>query len=325
MYEVIYRDKDGSRKFLELDMPTKTEVFAELKARGLSAICIKESFKSHSKENAISYWTVITTTLIVGGVIFLSLFFCNFKENKINRTKRSLSKESIKPTSTECTIKQSLTKSFVAKRHVVKTLKINKPVIENSGVLFKPEFNGRLVKWKHREKPVFKNTFENFVGSIITAIPGERFLEIDLEDEFDEAFKASLTNRIEVTSEDSEETAELKRAVIEAKEEVRRQVANGMRPRDIVIAARDELNKVADYRDNLQQEFDNYLVTQKDPTEVLQFVKEANDILAEYGALPLDAPDDLESAEEAILNAIENKVLELEKKMKDPEQKEDTK
>lgn len=325
MYVVFYRGQDGSRQSLELDVASKADVFAELKVRGLTAICIEERAKSRMRrKDASSRFTTIVILILVGAFLLTALFFV-LNKTRIDHKENSESQKIAETSPAERPTKKPHTRSFVAKRQVVKTGKIDKPVIENSGALFKPEFKGRLVKWKHREKPVFKNTFESFVGSIITAIPGERFLDIDLEDEFDEAFKASLTNRIEITSDDSEEVAELKRAVIEAKEEVRRQVAEGMRPRDIVTAARDELNKVADYRDNLQQEFDNYLVTEKDPAEVLRFVKEANDILAEYGALPLEAPDDLESAEDAIINAKENRVLELEEKLKVTEQKENAK
>ena len=313
LFIVTYRGKSGSREKLEIEAENKTEVFAKLKDLGINAIYIQEgrAIKKTKGLNLISLRAKVISIFSIISIILIFVFFLNSNFAEIET-----SAEHARQISPIENVKPKKRTSFVARKTPDKTAKFEKPIITNPDVFFHSTFKGRLVKWKYRETPVFTNQFESFVGSVLTAIPGERFLEIDLEDEFDEAFKASLANKIEILADDFAEVAALKRAVIEAKEEIRRQLADGVRPRDIVTAARDELNKIADYRDNLQSEFDEYLTTETDPGEVLRFVKEANELLAEYGALPLEAPDDLKSAEEAMINAKENKISEIEAKLK---------
>ena len=320
LYRITYRAKDGSRAVIEIKAASKAEVFPELKSRGINAISITEAKQSSLNNCMLSKKTAYKVILLVSFLVALFIFYkfsVTEKTNKLNLRTNDKKQLSLK----DDTSNESNPSRFVARKSPEKTKKLEKPVISNPNVLFSQTVKGRLVKWKTHSKPVFNNMFENFVGSILTAIPGERFLEIELEQEFDEAFKASLTNKIEISSHDSDEIRALKEAVIEAKEEVRKQVLKGMRPRDVITAARDEMNKIADYRDNLQSEFDKYLITENDPKQVLVFAKEANEILAEYGALPLEAPDDIEQAEDAMLNARENKLAELEAKEKSKERK----
>lgn len=313
LYRITYRANDGSRAVIELKATSKTEVFPELKSRGINAISITEAKQSSLNNCMLCKKTAQKVILLVSFLAALFIFYkFTVTESKLNLRTNGKKHLSLKDDTTN----ESNPSRFVARKLPEKTKKLEKPVISNPNVLFSQTVKGRLVKWKTHSKPVFNNMFENFVGSILTAIPGERFLEIDLESEFDEAFRASLTNKIEISSQDSDEIRALKVAVIEAKEEVRKQVMNGMRPRDVITAARDEMNKIADYRDNLQSEFDKYLITEKDPIQVLAFAKEANEILAEYGAYPLEAPDDIEQAEDAMLNARENRLAELEAKVK---------
>lgn len=188
---------------------------------------------------------------------------------------------------------------------------VEKPSAENVGIVLEAR-KGRVVKWAHREEPLFKNDFENYIVSFITATPGERFFEIDIGDEMDESFKASLTNNIVVKADDPAEIAAIKNATIQAKEEIRMRMAEGMRPSEVLVSIRDEMNKIADMRDKLQDEFNAILLKGTDPAEVLKFAKEANELLAEYDALPLDAPDDVEDAYDALEAAKEAAIEEIE-------------
>ena len=185
--------------------------------------------------------------------------------------------------------------------------------------------SARVIKWKTREKPIFTNAFEATLATLLTAEPGSRFLNIDFEDEFDEAFEASLKNKIVIAPDDPKDVAALKTAVLQAEQEIREKAVGGVRPRDIVANARDEMNKIADIRDKLQETLNNYLDTGDDPEEVLRIAKEGNAILAEYGAQPLDAPDDADGAYEALIGAktarIEVMDFEDRKRQKEQEKK----
>lgn len=197
-------------------------------------------------------------------------------------------------------------------------------MIGDADVFFAPKTLGRIVIWKIVNPPVFTNQFEGFVADVLTAVPGERFLDSELDDDFDEAFRESLKHAIVINDDDSEEVAAMKHAVMKAKEEVKRRVAEGERPRDIVLAARDELNKIADYRDNIQAAFNKYLLTENDPKEILRYEQEANALLDEYGACHIDGPHDEETAYEMIVSAKEEKIQELTESLSDSE-KENTK
>lgn len=316
-YTVRYRKPDGRLSSLVVEAERRSDVFQELNRQGINAISISEGVAIAKPRRKYKGIVGISASVIIAVIIALWIGGNKVNDNQSAKTQKEKMNEVALLSGKTSKPKE---KTFTGRKNAVKTEAIEKPILRNPDVFLTPKTKARVVKWKHREEPVFKNTFESFVGSVMTAIPGERFLDIDLEDEFDEAFQSSLTNKIEITKEDSEEVVALKQAVIDAKNEVRRLVQQGQRPRDIVLEARNELNKIADYRDGLQSEFDKYLVTEKDPNEVLKFVKEANEMLEEYGALPLDAPDDIESAEEALLNAKENRMQELEILLKEENQ-----
>lgn len=192
------------------------------------------------------------------------------------------------------------------------TKSIKQPELTDGNPIVKQKALGRVVQWKHRgSAPLFTNRFESLVCEIMTAIPGERFLDLDIEDEFDEAFAESLSHQITISPDDAEDVRYIKETVINAKNEVRQFVQEGNSARDIILNARDELNKIADYRDQLQESVNEFLVTASNVKEALKFVNEANQILAEYGALPVDGPDDEDTAYELMIHAKEEKIKKL--------------
>lgn len=200
---------------------------------------------------------------------------------------------------------------FVATNKAVKTAGIAKPEIIHPDMVIKPHVQGLLVKWKHTVKPTFTNSFENTVCELVTATPGERFLDFDIGDEMDEAYEDSLKQEIVINPDDSDEVKHLKQIVIDAREEVKREVDAGQKASDVIRAARDDLNMIADYRDKVQEAFNSYLLTETDPKEILAYADEANKVMSEYGALPIDAPDDEDEALEMMADAKQNRLDEL--------------
>ena len=174
-------------------------------------------------------------------------------------------------------------------------LAITPPAVEKADIIIEPRKKGREIILPRSEKEsIFNNEFEGFLCDMLTAEPGERFLEMELDENFDEAYKASLTNRIVIAPTDSEEVAEIKRAVIEARERVIEHVKDGGSPREIVLEARDELNKIADFRDELEQNIKKLMIGQNDPAVVKEYADEADRQLKEYGIPTFDYPSDNE-------------------------------
>ena len=212
---------------------------------------------------------------------------------------------------------------LVATNKAVKTAAVDRPVVEHAEVFMKPKIEGRLVIWKRRDPPpVFTNQFEGYVADILTTTPGERFLCDTVNDNFDEEFEESLNHKIEINTDDSEDIVALKQAVIEAKEEVRRQVVTGRKASEIVMESLREMNKIADYRDQVQAAFKSYLLTETDPKEVVKYEQEANAMLDEYDALHIDGPHDEEMALQMMIEAKEEKEKELSAKLEADEKKE---
>ena len=54
---------------------------------------------------------------------------------------------------------------------------------------------------------------------------------------------------------------------------------------------RDEMNRIADYRDLLQEDFDKLKETAS-AKKIMAYMKEANILLDEFGAAHLDLPED---------------------------------
>jgi hypothetical protein len=200
----------------------------------------------------------------------------------------------------------------LSKRKPKATKSIKLPELTDGNPIVKQKALGRVVQWKHRgAAPLFTNRFESLVCEIMTAIPGERFLDLDIEEEFEESFQESLAHQITISPDDTEDVRYMKEIVINAKKEVQKLIQEGNSAREIILNARDELNKIADYRDKLQESVNEFLVTATDVKETLKFVNEVNQILAEYGAMPVDGPDDEDTAYELMIHGKEEKLKKL--------------
>ena len=140
-------------------------------------------------------------------------------------------------------------------------------------------------------KPIFTNSAENIIGGLLSARPGERFVPVELGEDFDMDFEESLKSPIVINDDDSIENAVTKEAVIKAKEQIAAGMESGQKPSEVVMSMRDEMNRIADYRDLLQEDFDKLKET-AGAEKIMSYLKEANMLLDEFGAEHLDLPED---------------------------------
>ena len=140
-------------------------------------------------------------------------------------------------------------------------------------------------------KPAFSNSAENIIGGLLSSKPGERFLPVELGQDFDDDFVESLKTPIMIGADDPDETVILKNAVIRAKSQIEAGMAKGQKPSEIITAMRDEMNKIADWRDLMQEDF-NKIKETGTANDIETYLKEANQLLDEFGADHLDLPDD---------------------------------
>ena len=178
--------------------------------------------------------------------------------------------------------------SFIATNQTKITRNVPKPVISMADVFYECRMADGTPTFK---RPIFDNSSENYIAGILTETPGVRFLELELGEDFDEQFAESLKSPIEINLSDSDDDKLVKQAVIAAKQSIERYMKEGMKPSEIVTAARDEMNKIADYREQLDRNLQLLMSNEEDPALIRLYVAESNTTLAEYGAPPIILPD----------------------------------
>ena len=127
------------------------------------------------------------------------------------------------------------------------------------------------------------------IARFIIIPPGEpMFGERAYDDAFIRDFEASLKEPIIVTKDDSEEDAELKRAMIEVKAEIMERVRAGETVKDILESNRTEMRKLAQYKRDLQLEvFKAAADPTKTPEDIDDLMGAADTLLQEKGLKPI--------------------------------------
>ena len=125
----------------------------------------------------------------------------------------------------------------------------HKQVKANAGIIGQDFPNN-----KHKPKrKLFKHHSENYICGIMRTPLGMPIVRGRLPKNFDEDFVKSYAEEIKIELEDTEEDIAYKQAMIDFKEEVKDQIANGASISQIVLEAREEQNKLAEYRKNLMR------------------------------------------------------------------------
>jgi hypothetical protein len=156
------------------------------------------------------------------------------------------------------------------------------------GNLFYKSVSGGRLLFK---EPIFKYHSENILAGILTARPGERLLPVNFDAEFDKDFVRSMKEDIILGDDVTSDDGRVKEAVKKFKDMIHDASLRGERPSEIIMSMRDEMNRVADYRELLSEDFDK-VKNEGSAQEIEDYLKEANELLKEFGADPLDLPDD---------------------------------
>ena len=177
---------------------------------------------------------------------------------------------------------------FVATNEIALATNMVRPEITMADVFFECK---RADGTPTNPRPIFKNPTENYIAGVITEPPGTRFLDPALGEDFDELFKASLATNIVISEDDPEDVRQIKESVIRAKQAICEYMKDGARPSDIVKEARMEMNKIADFRDDMKKALAEFMETGT-VEDTKAFHAECNKILAEYNALPLQLTEE---------------------------------
>ena len=163
--------------------------------------------------------------------------------------------------------------------------------------------NGR--SWRP-ERPVFHHPSEVELDVVLSRRPGERLFGDANWRAFESDLPSALADRIEILPDDTPDIIARKEAVMAAKRELLAAIKDGEKPSEILKAARDEVNRMADMRDNLLVTIAEMRRDGADEQQIEDAVSAANKLLEENGIdNPLVSPRTMrERAENAKLRRI---------------------
>ena len=136
---------------------------------------------------------------------------------------------------------------------------------------------------------IFTYDSEVAIDTLMNMDVGYKSLMI-LPANMDQDFMNSLSAKIEISPDDSEDEIRRKKQMIETKKELAQRVANGEKVSQIAAETLAYYNKIADIRDNLQQEIIEMENNGAAGDELEDAYEAANIMLKEYDALPLHSP-----------------------------------
>ena len=155
-------------------------------------------------------------------------------------------------------------------------------------------YTNRNPRVKTLEEKVFANGAERKIAGLLRIEPGEPLIgdsKLYFNERFLKHFKQSLVEPTIVLHDDTEEVKELKRAVNEAKAELKARMDKGEDICQLLADTRDEMRALGLYREELQRTVKESIRDGNLSDEDAQLcVDAANKMLAERGAKPLKMP-----------------------------------
>lgn len=258
-FTVIYRSKSGGREFLELDVPSKADIWPELKKLGITPISVtpgpapKRKNASASSASAPSPKTLLYALVAIAALVAVVAFFFLSGGNTATTTKPV-----------------SIQKAEAVKPKPKKT-EVQKPAVKKDGGLKMPKPSGKRIDKRDeipapppleelqtkmtnavpkKKKVAFKNGVEQLIALATPSSPGASVPPLPhLTDEgLAKDLEKAMTHVITADEDDSEATLEKKLTVAEAKEEFRElREKEGFTITEYLNALRDQANLDADF------------------------------------------------------------------------------
>ena len=301
-FTVTYRAKDGALREERVEAASRAECVAECRRRGIAPTKIadgrsgKGTASPMGREGAgdskrtTARWVAVAVLIVAvaGGVWWWSGGRGAAAPAEAPAKPKVEKPKTVKPKANTPAPKQAATPTprpapFKAKTKPEKTAEVEPPEIAQERILSHySAINPKLV----RDHELFKHDSDIMIADVITARPGERLIDLELDRDFDRKFAASLSEPIAPHEKDTDEDRRVKDAVTQTRQILAERMAAGESPAKVIREARRDLNKIADYRDLLESEL-HKLADTEDEAYLDSFVAEANKLLDEYGAFHL--------------------------------------
>lgn len=299
LFTVIHRNADGKRDSFVVESESRTALFATLKERKITPIQVLDgavkSRTSGQPKVATKYvrWAAILIGIVgLVSIVLLCSLTKDADNGDVNRSKhpakiaeRNLSSNVKTASDTSETVEndderevpQSNTNA-VAQEAQPQSLPEKKP---NSSTL------GTVYPNNKRQPPrkLFKHFSENYIAGLLRTKPGMAVVGTVLPKNFDDDFKASLSEEIKIEDEDTEDDIEIKEMMKSIKVDARKIIEQGGSIRETILEERKYLQKIAEMRHTLQQEVSKMRKAGASEEELQDTVQAANQMMDEYGGL----------------------------------------
>ena len=315
-FSVTYRGNDGKPSVIQIAAEDRQGVFQELAKRGITAVRIEETTgKAKTRKPAVpkksgkspAVGKGLVAGLLVVAVAVVAWYFLSAtktdapEENKSKKQAKIAEVTPVKAPPAKAEEPKPEPVQMVTNRHG-KVVQKKKPetYVDAAGVERYVKGNGR-VPLKNPEKylvksvvhpnayPDFKHDSENEIANLLTIESGGMiFGDREYDKRFEQDFLQALMEPVEITEEDSEEDRRIKENVEAAKHEIAERIKQGENLGDILTAKRDEIRRLAQYKQQMEEIFHEQISTGEIQTEqdLDDFCKAVNTMLESKGIEP---------------------------------------
>lgn len=307
LFTITYRNSEGKKATLNLELPSKSEVWVELKKRGINAISVEESLiKGHPKIFiGRKFLPTIVFAFVALGVGLYVAFMIGSKEKENGKNSLNISKNTTSTSVKDVPKKKNIhiesetaeePKSVQEKSNPeLKTYRDERGILRYEGGLRVPgqRPTAKPIELGSHQPKIFRHSAEEHISWLIDMKIGEPIIgDYEYGEHFLKSFMESLKEPIEILDTDDAVTRDLKKAVEETKEDLRKRMDAG---EDIVKIMNDTMNeyrRLSRYKHDLQIELNKILHDTENYTDqdVADFTTAANELLRKNGLPPLSMP-----------------------------------
>lgn len=301
-FTVKYRMPDGTTAEKVIEANDRSDCVVKCRGLNISPIHISQGSGTNDARRDVQNWhrhSLVSAVAIAAIIGVVAWFFLSQKKDSVEREVPRKAKAEIKTARP----RTNAVPVAAASPKPEKKLPKWKYPVERTNELNEVE----LRKWRamHRPPPgytnttslteappryaIFKHRSENEIAALLTMTPGETLVGTPTYTKrFTDDFMKSLETSIVVSEEDSPEDAELKRAMVETKIDLKARLDAGEDLGQILLDTRREYQELARYKMMLQHEIAEL---RKNPDATIQdvedFVTAANQLLEQKGIAPL--------------------------------------
>lgn len=306
-WTVTYRGKDGKQGAMLVDAESRDAVFETLAEKRISAIRVEaaKNLRPAIGKTALPPFVKcavggVAIAATIGTLCVMMIGLGNDRGEPKGKPATKARIESVKPSiatnkAAEKAKEPQRDPSIISIRRTINPFtgeemmftNRHKQVKANAGIIGRDFPNN-----KHKPKrKLFKHHSENYICGLMRTPLGMPIVRGRLPRNFDEDFAKSYAEEIEIEPGDTEEDIAIKQAMIDFKEEIRDQIANGASVSKMVLDSREEQNRLAEYRKNLMRAIADLRREGATREELNEAREAANTMLGDQGLKRIPATD----------------------------------